>query len=163
MSIHCQLRFYNADVFCQAVAQMFTRIGVRTEPVPMPHPMYVTRSMKHEFSFGTAFTLVDFVDPGNPLISISATYAGGANGWGNANRGRYSNPKLDELLRRSEVEIDPAARLALLQEATRTALDDVAFVPVFRPLNVEAMRGGVEHQPAADGYVLAADVHTRPQ
>ena len=159
MSIHCQLRFYNAEGLCQAIAQMFTRVGVRTEPVPMPHPIYVAQSMRHEFSFGTAFTLVDFVDPSNPLISVNATYGGGAEGWGNGNRGRYSNPALDELLRRSEVETDPATRLALLKQATQLSLDDEAFMPLFRPLNVEAMRAGFSHQPAADGYVLAADVH----
>ena len=158
MAIHCQLRFYNADGFCQAVAQMLTRVGIRTEPVTMPHSMYVTHSIQHEFSFGTAFSLVDMGDPSTPLISNSATY-GGANGWGSSNRGRYSNPKLDTLLERAQLPIDPAAREALLREATRIVIADDAFIPVFRPMNIEAMRKAFIHQPATEGYVFAADVH----
>jgi peptide/nickel transport system substrate-binding protein len=158
MAIHCQLRFYNADGFCQAVAQMLTRIGIRTEPVTMPHSMYVTHSIKHEYSFGTAFSLVDMGDPSTPLISNSATY-GGADGWGSSNRGRYSNPKLDLLLNRAQVQIDPAVREDLLRQATRVVITDEAFIPVFRPMNIEAMRKDFVHQPATEGYVFAAEVH----
>ncbi len=158
MAIHCQLRFYNADGFCAAVAQMLTRAGIHAEPVPMPHSMYVTRSIKHEFSFGTAFSLVDMADPSTPLISNSATY-GGANGWGSSNRGRYSSPALDALLAQAQVQIDPAKREDLLRRATRIVLSDEAFIPVFRPMNVEAMKKGLIHEPATEGYVFAADVH----
>jgi peptide/nickel transport system substrate-binding protein len=137
---------------------MLTRVGIRTEPVTMPHSMYVTHSIQHEFSFCTAFSLVDMGDPSTPLISNSATY-GGANGWGSSNRGRYSNPKLDTLLQRAQLQIDPTARQALLREATRIVIDDEAFIPVFRPMNIEAMRKEFTHQSATEGYVFAAEVH----
>ena len=114
MAVHCQLRFYNADGFCQAVAQMLTRVGIHAEPVTMPHSMYVTHSIQHEYSFGTAFSLVDMGDPSTPLIGNSATY-GGANGWGSSNRGRYSNPALDSLLARAQAQIDPTVREELLR------------------------------------------------
>jgi peptide/nickel transport system substrate-binding protein len=97
-------------------------------------------------------------DPSTPLIGNSATY-GGANGWGNSNRGRYSNPKLDALLERAQVQIDPAAREDLLRQATRIVITDEAFIPVFRPMNIEAMRKQFIHQPATEGYVAAAEVH----
>jgi len=160
MSIHCQRRFYNADGMCQAMAQMLSRVGIRTEPVPMLHPMYVTHSIKHEFSFGTTYTLVDLGDPSTALISNSATY-GGTNGWGNSNRGRYSNPTLDTLLEHAQREIDTTAREAMLKQAMRIVHDDVAVIPLFRPMNLEAMRAGLQHAPDANGYILAADVHGR--
>jgi peptide/nickel transport system substrate-binding protein len=121
--------------------------------------MYVTRSIKHEFSFGTTYPLVDLGDPAGPLIGNAATY-GGPNGWGNSNRGRYSNPALDALFGRIETEMDPAKREQMLLAANRIVLSDVAVIPVFRPMNIEAMKAGLHHQPGADGYVLAADVHS---
>ncbi|WP_186374275.1 ABC transporter substrate-binding protein [Roseomonas gilardii] len=160
IAIHCQQRFYNADAMCQAIAQMLTRIGLRAEPVPIPHPMYVTRSIKHEFSLGTTYPLVDLGDPSTSLIANSATY-GGANGWGNSNRGRYSNPVLDALLDRSQREINVEARETMLRQAMHIVADDVAMIPLFRPKNLEAMRADLQHQPGADGYVLAADIHRR--
>jgi peptide/nickel transport system substrate-binding protein len=158
MAVHCQLRFYNADGFCQAVAQMLTHVGIHAEPVTMPHSMYVTHSIQHEYSFGTAFSLVDMGDPSTPLIGNSATY-GGANGWGSSNRGRYSNPALDSLLARAQAQIDPSVREDLLRQATRIVIRDEAFIPVFRPMNIEAMRSVFVHQPATEGYVFAAEVH----
>jgi hypothetical protein len=66
---------------------------------------------------------------------------------------------LDGLLERAQTQIDPVAREALLREATGIVIGDEAFIPVFRPMNIEAMRKAFTHQPATEGYVFAADVH----
>ncbi len=43
----------------------------------------------------------------------------------------YDNPRYDELLSRAAREADPAARMALLEEAERVMLDDMPVIPMY--------------------------------
>jgi oligopeptide transport system substrate-binding protein len=43
----------------------------------------------------------------------------------------YRSPRYDELLSEAERTVDPAARLALLEQAERLLLDDAALIPLF--------------------------------
>ena len=47
------------------------------------------------------------------------------------NSGRYSNPKFDALVAKSDYIRDPAQRVEVLEQAEQIMLDDVAFAPVF--------------------------------
>ncbi len=43
----------------------------------------------------------------------------------------YDNPRYDELLLQASREADPAARMALLEEAERIMLDDMPVLPIY--------------------------------
>ena len=43
----------------------------------------------------------------------------------------YSNPRYDALLLQASQEADPAARMALLEEAERIMLDDMPILPIY--------------------------------
>ena len=47
------------------------------------------------------------------------------------NRGRYSNPKFDELLAKARATEDGAARTEIYKEAEKIAMDDVALIPLW--------------------------------
>jgi oligopeptide transport system substrate-binding protein len=47
------------------------------------------------------------------------------------NSGRYSNPKFDALVDKSDMTRDPVQRGLLLQQAEQIMLDDVAFAPLY--------------------------------
>lgn len=157
LTMQCQSdRFTNGPALCQAVAQMLTRIGIKTDPVPVPHAIFITHANKFEYSLFTAYALVD---TGEPSATMLTTFATQGPARGNFNRGEYSNPAVDALIDQSQQEMDPARRQALLDRATATIAADEAWFPVLRPLNIEAMRATLDHTPRGDGEVTAASIH----
>jgi peptide/nickel transport system substrate-binding protein len=157
-TLDCQAdRYANGPAICQAVAQMLTRIGVQTEPVAMPHAVFIGHANRHEYSLFTAFIQVRSGEPSAPLAATFAT-PGPERDWGVFNRGQYSDKAFDALLEAAQTEIDPTRREATLRQATRRLMDTVGFFPLLHPLNIEAMRAGLDHAPRADGFVFAADV-----
>jgi peptide/nickel transport system substrate-binding protein len=91
------------------------------------------------------------------LRALLATYDA-SRGYGASNRGRYSNPGLDDLLIRSLQTQNDAAREALLRQATTKAFDDVAIIPLYNQMNIWAMRKGLSYKARADELTLAVDV-----
>ena len=79
-------------------------------------------------------------------------------GRGGSNRGRYSNPKVDELTNQALATVDDAKRDKLLQEATEVAMADVGLIPLHYQINVWATRKGLTYKPRADEYTLAMSV-----
>src|SRR5690606_17172852 len=90
-------RYVNDEQIAQAVAQMLTRVGIQTKVEAMPANVYFSRGSKLEFSFLLVGWGSDTGEVSSPLKSLLATYSK-EKGMGSANRGRYSNPKMDKLL-----------------------------------------------------------------
>jgi peptide/nickel transport system substrate-binding protein len=159
MTMHCQSdRFAHGSSLCQAAAQMFTRIGVRTEPTPMPHNVYMGRANKHEFSFYTVFMVVDTGEPSQPMVNWFVTQSADKT-YGGVNRGQYSNPAFDELVKTAARTVDSEKREPMLHKAAGIMANDVPWIPLFRPFNIQAMKNGLDFHPRNDGYTFAADVH----
>lgn len=78
----------------------------------------------------------DYATPGNFLQPLLGTTAIGTDdptkpATGD-NRGRYSNPKVDELLNKATATLDEAERNKLYQQAEKIAIgDDLALIPVY--------------------------------
>ncbi len=161
MTLHCQAdRFANGANLCQAVAQMFIRIGVKTEPTAMPHAVFIGHANKHEYSIFTLFMLADTAEPSQAMFDSFASHKADQ-GWGAINRGQYSNTTFDNLLEESTHQVDPAQREVTLRKAEEIFTNtDVAWIPLLRPLNIEAMKIGLDHTPRSDGFIFAADVTT---
>jgi len=53
-----------------------------------------------------------------------------ATGYGQDNSGGYCNPVVDDLVLRSQSELDPVKRGAMLQRVEQLLYDDAAFVPL---------------------------------
>jgi len=159
LTMGCQNdRFPKDAQICQAVAQMLTRVGVETKPELMPHSVWVGRVNHRDYSFFPYFNLNDSGEPSVALLSMLSTYDP-PHGAGMFNRGRYSNPVFDGIVREGMLTLDDAAREKILQHAAEIAfVDDVALVPVLQELNIEAMTTHVSHQPLPTGAVLAMDV-----
>ncbi|MEO3471466.1 ABC transporter substrate-binding protein [Roseomonas sp. CAU 1739] len=162
MVIHCQNnRFVNDEQICQAVAQMLSRVGVRTTVEAMPHAMHVTRSRNREFSFWTGLWGVETGEPTAPLVTLVAA-VDDARGRGQFNRGRYSNAAFDALLDQALGTMDDGPRERLLAQATEIAFADVALIPLHHQLNIWAHRRGITHDARIDGYTRAMSVQPAP-
>lgn len=70
-----------------------------------------------------------------------------AKGFGTANRTRYSNPLVDNLLTASLQNLDDKQRDALVGRAIRVAMEDQALIPVFYPIFDFAAKKGLTVTP----------------
>jgi peptide/nickel transport system substrate-binding protein len=146
-------RYINDARIIQAVGQMWTRIGVRTTVEAQPWTTFVGRAGRQEYS---AFLIGWGSNPdgSHPLRNIIATF-NRDRGWGASNRGRYSNPRVDGLLEQSLAELDTEKRERLIVDAMRTAMQDVAVVPLHIQTNIWATRRGFEYTASVDEGTLA--------
>jgi peptide/nickel transport system substrate-binding protein len=150
-------RFVNDAKITAAVGQMLARVGISAQVETMPVAMFKTRVAKYDMSIYIDGWWADTGEASNSLRALVAT-VNPATGWGLANRGRYSNPRLDALLERALATIDDEARDRLLQQASEMAIADVGLVPLYFEIAVWASRKGFAYSARADGFTLATGV-----
>ncbi|MBI4205784.1 MAG: ABC transporter substrate-binding protein [Betaproteobacteria bacterium] len=153
-------RYVNDEQVAQAIAQMLTRVGIVTKVDTMPSSVYFSRANKLEFSFILVGWGSDTAEASSPLKALLATFSKDK-GMGQANRGRYSNPKVDATLEQALATVDDARRERLLQQATEIAMADVGIIPIYHQENLWATRKGVAYTPRADERTFAHEF--RPQ
>ena len=152
-------RYPNDAATSQAIAQMWTRIGVATTVEVLPGAVYSPRGVRHEFSMGLWGWSNNTAEAGSALINMLGTQDA-KTGRGVSNVAGYSNPALDALTDRALATLDDAKRAALFREATRMITDDVALITLFHIINPWAARAGLTYQARADEQTYAVDVHT---
>lgn len=150
-------RYVNDAKIVQAVAQMFTRIGIETRAEVMPWSVYAGRNPRGEFSFFLSSWGVNTGETSNPLKAICATYDRSA-GMGASNAGRYSNPEVDRRLQQALRIMEDGPRNALLAEASRIVFEDVAIMPLHQEVSVWAAKRGITYETRNDQYTLAMGV-----
>ncbi len=155
-------RYINDARMAEAVAQMFTRIGVETKVETMPGAVYFTRATtgangNPEFSFMLLGWGAGTGEVSSPLKSLVATFDK-VKGMGPVNRGRYSNPVLDKAIEEALATVDDPKRAELLAKASEIAIEDVAVIVSHYQLNTWATRKGMQYTPRADEYTIAMSV-----
>ncbi len=153
-------RYVNDDQICQAIAQMLARIGIQVRVETLPSAVYFSRANKLEFSFMLVGWAADTAEASSPLKAQLATYDA-KKGMGTANRGRYSNPKMDAELEEALATVDDARREKLLQRATEIGVGDLGIIPLHHQVNLWATRKGIVYTPRTDERTLAHEF--RPQ
>ncbi|UFN50860.1 ABC transporter substrate-binding protein [Roseomonas sp. OT10] len=154
-------RYVNDEKVLQAVAQMWTRIGVQTQVAALPFANFSPRSAKLEFSAYLGGWGSNTGEASSPLRSLVGSFST-ERGWGASNRGRYSNPAVDSLLTAALAEVDDPKREALLQQATRVAMEDVSLIPVHIQKGLWAHRRDIAYAPRADEMTRAMDARPAP-
>jgi peptide/nickel transport system substrate-binding protein len=145
-------RYINDEQIVQTVAQFLSRIGIQTKVETLPLSVYFGKARAGEFSmallgWGTLAgdfglrTLVGTPDP--------------ATGWGSWNWGKYSNPKVDELVRSSLSSVDEAKREDFSRKAAAVALNDHAVVPLHHQYATWAVRKGLKYPGRTDEFTFA--------
>ena len=83
-------------------------------------------------------------------------------GYGRYNGGRYSNPKVDELIEASARVLDAAERDKLLVDAMHLALvEDQNIIPLHYQVDLYAVSKKVEMAPRADDYLYFYDMRLK--
>jgi len=128
LTIHAANGWFSADSnIAQAVAQSFSRIGVRTLVEILPPPVIQSNVLKQAYSFS--------------MIAFNASYAIIILRWlamrndpeaGNGIRNifNYYNETVEQAMQSALVEMDTDKRHAYLATAMRAVVDDMAYIPI---------------------------------
>jgi peptide/nickel transport system substrate-binding protein len=147
-------RYINDLKVAQAIASMWSRIGVKTEVEATAPPVFFKNRDEYKYSAYLAGWGADSGEMSNPLRSLVAT-PNRERGMGGTNRGRYSNPAMDAKLEEAMRTVDDKKRETLLQEAARLVIADYGLLPLHFELSVWAMRRSLTYVGRADQATLA--------
>src|SRR6266700_2572687 len=147
-------RYVNDAKVAQAVAQMLTRIGIATKVEAMASATFFPQATELKFSFMLLGWGSGTGEASSTLKALLATY-NKDKGFGTANRGRYSNPRVDALLEEALATVDDPKREALLQRATELAINDTGIIPLHFQVNLWATRNGNTYLPRTNENTLA--------
>jgi peptide/nickel transport system substrate-binding protein len=147
-------RYVNDARIAQAVAQMLARIGVDTKVVAMPSATYFSQATDLKFSFMLVGWGTGTAEASSSLKALLLTY-NRDKGFGTANRGRYSNAKVDALTEDALQTVDDVKREAYLQRASELAINDTGIIPLHFQVNLWATRDGIAYAPRVDEQTFA--------
>ncbi len=152
-------RIVNAVKTVQAMAQMYARVGIKTEVETMPHSVFSKRRNKLELPLFMSSWGNSLVDPMGFLPPLILTY-NKEKGHGRANRARYSNPEVDRLILESMTKVDPKERDLASQKAMKAAMDDYAMLPLTFWNITYGTRAGLSYEARFDQYLRADHVRS---
>jgi peptide/nickel transport system substrate-binding protein len=144
-------RYINDEEICQAVTAMWARIGIKAKLRTLPLATYFPMIQRYEASI---YMLGWGVPTFDALYSLqSLVRSVGAQGDGNYNVGRYSNPQMDALVERIKKEVDQRSRNALIEQALLLSHQDVSHIPLHNQVIPWAMKKNIELYHRADNRV----------
>ncbi len=134
-------RYVNDEEICQALAGMWSRIGIKVRVNAMPFSNLIPRLEKFDSSaylLGWGATTYDAL---SSLQSLVRTRANGADG--SYNMGRISDEKIDALIDGAKSETDPGKRDAMLKEALHLTARNYYYIPIHHQMRPWAMKKNV--------------------
>lgn len=152
-------RYVNDAQIAQALASMLAKINVTLVLNIMPKSSFWghIRVPTEKSSFIMSGWDVPSGDAGSMYGALYYT-RDKKEGYGQVNRGSYSNPALDALVDKADSSADINERDGFLQEATRILMTDIPMIPVHYEQDIYAVRDGVTLVPRVDKFLSAYDM-----
>lgn len=145
-------RYINDEAICQAIAAMWTKVGVKTKLNTMPRATYFPKLQNRDTS---AYMLGWGVPTLDALYSLQALIrAKGQGADGSFNYGGYNNPKVNDLIDKIKVEIDDAKRNQMIEEALMIHAKEVGHIPLHDQIIPWAMKKNVNVLHRADNRLV---------
>jgi peptide/nickel transport system substrate-binding protein len=150
-------RYPQAPETVQAVAQFWSRIGVKTKVEVVPWSVYSGRAAKNEYAVSVIAWGNGTGEAGYGLLQTLASHdpkrGRGINNWG-----RYSNEHVDKALDAATVEFDSRRREAIFRHAAKLVTEDVGHIPLFHYQNIWAAKKGLKVVPLLSDRTTAMQV-----
>ena len=147
-------RYLNDAATLQAVAQMFTRIGVEARVDVAPWVAFRPLIGTSRFSVALFGWASNTGETGLSLNALLGTQDAKL-GRGVPNGGRYSNPAFDTLVSEAGSTLDTPARARLLDQAIDLAMADIALIPLFFPKVSWGYQNTIQFTPNPNEYTTA--------
>jgi peptide/nickel transport system substrate-binding protein len=149
-------RAVNEAQICTAIAAMLQRIGVTARLNVQPRAKHFDKILGVRSTFYMmSWAGLPTIDALGTLNTIIHTRQGAYGTW---NLGGYSNPKVDELIHRIEVETDSAKRTAAIRDALQMHKDDAGNISLHTQHSAWAVRDGIKLNHTADDFVRLENV-----
>ena len=146
-------RYVNDEAICQAVVAMLARIGAKANLLAQTRAKYFGKINAPRFE--TSFYMLGWTpgtyDTLDALKALAATRRPGSPD-GLFNTGGYSNPQIDELITKIQVELDTEKRNELIARALTLLKDDFAYIPLHQQVVVWATRDSVDLVQTGDNF-----------
>lgn len=156
-------RYVNDARIAEAIAQMWTRIGLEATFEAIPVATYFARALAGgpdktpEFSITMWGSSVASGDVSSVLKPLMQTF-NREKGSGTVNAARHSNPVFDAMIDKALETNDREMRRKLYVEATELITREVGYIPLHYQLNVWAARLGLKVTPRTDEMTMAMEV-----
>src|SRR5258706_3131099 len=153
-------RYVNDEKICQALAAMWSQIGVTTSVTAMPRTNYFPKLEKLDTSLYMLGWGGASLDP--IFILQPVLHSANGKGDGDYNYGRYSNAKLDALVEQVKTEVDVEKRRRMINEALMIQHDELLTLPLHRQVIPWATRSNVTAVHLANNNVIPNWVTIQP-
>jgi peptide/nickel transport system substrate-binding protein len=151
-------RYVNDAKLVEAIAQMWTRVGVKTQVEVMPVATFFSRALHADFSIRLTGWASDTGEASSDLTELVAS-SDPAKGRGAVFMpDKYSNPKVDTIIEQALATIDQEKRESLYREAERLAMPDMPIIPLHHQVNIWAVRKGLTFRARMQERTNAWDV-----
>ncbi|MBW6396524.1 ABC transporter substrate-binding protein [Roseomonas sp. HJA6] len=154
-------RWPNDARIAQAVAQMWTRVGVRTQVEALPWTAFVARRSRFEFAMQLGAWGSSSGEASNFLINTIGT-RDRTRLTGSNNNARYSDPRFDQFAAQGSATLDDTAREAIWHQAVALYGEDEPYIQLMQYVNTWALKRGLEHDPRMDERTVAMGVRPAP-
>jgi len=154
-------RYVNDAKVAQTVAQMLTRVGIRTKVETMPSSVLFNRRNRGEFGFFMA----GWGSNTGEALFVLRSLIGGRNrdrNLGMQNFTGYANKEADDLIEEAARTIDDDRRGALLGRAMKLVMEDYGIMVLHEENTIWGMRKGITYRPRADGDTYAMGARPAP-
>lgn len=147
-------RYPGGDRVVQTLAQFYSRLGIDVSVQLVPNAAFFPQASRRDYSF--FFLGYGADDVSVYLRTVLHSFDADRN-LGSSNRGRYANPRVDELVRACMTEMDDARREALMSQAFALAEgEDVAVISLYYPTyDYVVLRGRLDYTVHTLGYTWA--------
>jgi peptide/nickel transport system substrate-binding protein len=159
MTLACTNDRYVADArVCQAVAQMLSRAGFAMKVETMPGSVFFPRSRvgKNEWPLIMYELSLSSLRDGQYILQLVAETHDDARAIGDANRGGFSDPTLDQIIEAAVVRSDPGRDLAI-RHALAETVARLGVIPMYIEPTIAATRGGIVYHPRLDQQLVATE------
>jgi peptide/nickel transport system substrate-binding protein len=150
-------RWPNDARLSQAVAQMWTRVGVRAAVDAMPFSAFTPRRSRQDHAMQLGAWGSSTGEASNYLLSIVATHDR-QRLTGAANMTRHSDPRLDDAVLRGSAIMDEERREAAWRDAVASYAEREPMIQLLQYVNTWAHRRGLRHDPRMDERTVAMGV-----
>jgi len=141
-------RYVNDDAIAQAIAQMWTRIGIRTTVETSPASVFFSASAREEYTIALTGWSTSTGEPDTHLTLMLATPDPPRGRNTRLRTDHYTNPELDAIIDRALTTIDLKAREQLYFQAIRIGFQrDLAVIPLHHQVNIWATRKAIGYTP----------------
>lgn len=153
-------RYVNDAQIAQALASMLAKIGVTLELNIMPKSNFwgYIRVPTENSSFIMSGWDVPAGDAGSMYGALFYT-RDKREGYGQVNRGSYSNADVDALIDQADSTPSIEKRDAYLQDATKILMADIPMIPLHYEQDIYGVRDGVTLEPRVDKFIWAYDMN----